>query len=86
MRIFKKKLTYIENIFYYENGKIYFEIKYKVSTLLFKNDSLKRWYAKKVDVVRKLILISFDCQWIWWGRNFDKEFGNKRKKLWNWLA
>jgi len=42
VRIFKKKLTYIENIFYYENGKIYFERKYKVSTLLFKNDSLKR--------------------------------------------
>ena len=26
-----KKLTYIGNIFYYENGKIYFERKYKVS-------------------------------------------------------
>lgn len=31
MRIFKKKLTYIGNIFYNENGKIYFERKYKVS-------------------------------------------------------
>ena len=58
----------------------------KLVTLLFKNGLLKRWYAKKVDVVGKLNLISFDCQWIWWGRNFDKEFGNKRKKLWNWLA
>ena len=36
---------------------------------------------KKFDVVGKLNLISFDCQWIWWGRNFDKEFGNKRKEI-----
>lgn len=37
-----KKLTYIGNIFYYENGKIYFERKYKVSTFLLKNGLLKR--------------------------------------------
>ena len=37
-----KKLTYIGNIFYDAHGKIYYERKYKVSTLLLNNGLLKR--------------------------------------------